>query len=469
VRGRTTTPVQLIAVCTGAEFPLLVASQNELMGSNDGGLTYVRLLRLPGRVSVRGIACSRRNPRHVMVATSFGMFRSTDGGVSYDPDLTAQPGNSTWSVAFGPGPDGEERAYVATSSLVYAGDPDSDEGLDFVYPDFNNAATAPWEEVYWVETTADGHVWIATKDGVRASFDMGQTWETVAGTLLSRQQSWQVKVGVNEGGGRRVAVLVRDCPTNRCRSSLIYASDDNGQTWFPFFQGATRRNINQMAAAPSAPGIPPRWWAVAGGELWATVPGETITGPDVDRRSSAWARQQLRDAPDMHLVIDAVLDELELNEDHIADMFSTIRFRNFAPRIQLEFFFTQSNFTRTEDVLVGGSLLMTRFDEQWSRSNYLVRGWLEWRFREMAYTESELSPRRNEIYTLRIQVAFVIEDAWHERTLLLQRIARGMSDRLQVEILKERIAALEAVIETWLRRPIGSLPRGGMRIEEINP
>jgi hypothetical protein len=39
-----------------------------------------------------------------------------------------------------------------------------------------------------------------------------------------------------------------------------------------------------------------------------------------------------------------------------------------------------------------------------------------------------------------------------------------MSDRLQVEILKERISALEAVIETWLERPITSLPRGGMRI-----
>ena len=32
-----------------------------------------------------------------------------------------------------------------------------------------------------------------------------------------------------------------------------------------------------------------------------------------------------------------------------------------------------------------------------------------------------------------------------------------------------RIAVLEAVLETWLQRPLTDLPAGGMRIEEIAP
>jgi hypothetical protein len=330
-----------------------------------------------------------------MVATSFGMFRSTDGGVTYDPDLSSRPGNSTWSVAYGPGPDGEEQSYVATASRVYGGNPDSDAGLDIIYPDFNNSSTAPWEEVYWVETTSDGHVWIATKDGVRASFDMGQNWETIARTLLSRQRSWQVTVGVNERGGRRVAVLVRDCPTNRCRQSIVYASDDNGQNWFPFFQGATRRNINFMAAAPAAPGVPPRWWLVSGGELWATVPGATQLTPDVDRRSAEWARRELRRAPDMDTVINAVLDELDLNREQIDGMFEAIRFRNFAPQLQVEAIWQRDQYSRSMRQLAGGTVLEYRETESWSREDFVVRGWLMWRFRDMAYTSSTHSACRS--------------------------------------------------------------------------
>jgi hypothetical protein len=420
-------------------------------------------MRLPGSITVRQVACSPRDPSHVLVSTSFGLFRSTDGGVTFDPDLSARPGNSADGIAFGPHPDGRpgERIYYASWSDLYAGDPDSDTGLEFVYPDFDNSATAPWGDVYWIETTTDGEVWLATQDGVRLSRNHGQDFVVPERSLFERQEAWQVLVGANERGGRRVAVLVQDCPTPRlCRNSMIYASDDGGESWFPYFQGATRRSLQQMAVAPAAPGVPPRWWVVTGGELWATTPARDDMAGAIDRESQLWARRALRRTPDMDRVIDEVLAAVELDRAHVNGIMDSLRNRNLIPRVQVLFELRDRPFRRFESQTVTG---LVAFDEQIARTDFRLYTWAEWSLQDVPIVSEEYGDRQS-LYELRRQVAFLAEDAWHERTILLQRIARGMSDLLQVEITRERIAALEAVLETWLGRPITSLPPGGMRI-----
>ncbi len=465
IRARPTVPVHRIAVCPGAAFPLLVATDTELDGSTDDGLTYVRLLRLPGGVTVHQVACSRTDPSHMLLATSFGAFISKDGGATFDPDLSGRPGNPVEAIAFGPSPGGgRERAYVSNGSDLWAGDPESEGGLQFVYPDFNNSATAPWGDIMWVETTADGEVWLATTDGIRFSPDYGHNFVVPARSLFERQGTFQIAIGENEHGGRRVAVQLDDCPLpNRCRNSLVYASDDGGESWFPFFQGATRRTLYQMAVAPSAPGIPPRWWIATGGELWAT----TVPPPDrddIDADSQHWARAQLRRTPDLDDVIDSVLDGTDLSRGHVDDLLSSVRERNWIPRVQVLFNYVDTSANRTAAVtpVIGNPPsrdLGTNGTDAW-----FIYAWAEWSLRDVPIVSEDLSPTRNDIYELRRQISFVAEDAWHERVIQLRRIADGMSDRLQVEILKERITALEAVLETWMGRPLSSLPRGHMRI-----
>ncbi|MEM9192589.1 MAG: hypothetical protein AAGF12_25665, partial [Myxococcota bacterium] len=273
VREKPISEVIRIAVCPGATFPLMVATLNEILGSMDDGLTWVRLLRLPGRVTMRHIVCDPSNPDLVVAMSSFGAFLSYDGGASFDQDMSGWPGRGGRGAAFDPRPGRSGFVHLAVGTGVFSGDPRSDSGLSWVYPDFNNSSTAPWTTVNWVET-AGAEVWVGTNDGLRLSEDGGQNWESVSRLLLSRQRIEQVTVGVNEIATRRVGVIVRECYINSrrrpvCRRSLVYGSDDNGDTWFPFFEGMTRRTIKMIAAAPAVEDVPPRWWIVTGGELWA--------------------------------------------------------------------------------------------------------------------------------------------------------------------------------------------------------
>jgi len=447
VRPQPTSPVRAIAVCPAAEFPLVVATNREVLGSFDGGLTYVRLMRVPGRVSVNWVTCDPADPRDIIVATGFGMFRSQDGGVLFDQAP----------------PEGGKHILVAHGTQLFAGDPESDEGLRMVYPDFNNAETAPWTNIRWIETT-ESSIFLGTEDGLRASFDGGTRWENIAPNLFSRQQVGQVVVGANEEGGERIAVLTREC-TRRwrrgmmatspdaggCRLSHVYASDDGGTTWHPFFDGATRRTLQMIAAAPAAPGVPPRWWVVTGGELWATVSPqlERIGSPDME--TAAWAREQLRRTPPLSNVIDFMLHNNDLTTEQIQDAVGTIRDRNWLPRINVEATYSNSEepfseaVTPINPVFTDGTRRMDEFQ---------IWVYATWYLRDASVVYEELGPTRRRLYELRRQLAFIAEDAWHERKLHLERLARGMTDPLEVEVLRERIAALEAVLEVWMGRPL---------------
>ena len=461
-RMRWAWAVRRIAICPNAPFPLLVATETELLGSNDEGLTYVRLMRLPGRIGVERVECSSAFPSHVLLTTSFGLFLSTDGGLSWDQDLSGWPGRAAKPAAFGPRTaGGNETVMVGVGHILFAGDPDSDQGLEFVYPDFNNSSTAPWQQINWIARDGD-EIWLATSDGLRLSRDGGGNWETAARTLFSRHVLEQVEIGTNELGGKRIAVMARECPQPRaaCRRTRIYASDDGGSTWFPFFDGATARSPFMMAAAPAVEGVPPRWWVVTGGELWATETGTTRQTEHADRRAQRWARAQLRATPPMGRLVEAILDENELNERHIESMMSTIRERNLIPMVYAELTVDQDR----QDVgrlnsIVGRPFYTTGFLERETEVTLFV--WAEWIFRDVPIVWEEYGPPRNALYELRRQMMFIVQDAWRERMLHLQTLATGMDDPLQIETLKERIAALEAVIETWLRRPLETV--GGAR------
>ena len=466
VRRRTTYPVRRIAVCPGSLFPLLVATSTEVLASPDDGRNWVRLLRVPGRVPVTNIVCDPADPAHIVVTTGFGMFRSRDAGLSFDQDLGGWPGRRATAVAVRsePGQSGSQ-VFVATGHVLFAGDPDSDAGLERRYPDFNNSETAPWRTIRWVDFAGD-EVWIGTNDGARVSRDAGRSWSNVAPNLFSRQIIAQVAAGYNDAGGARVALLTRDCPSNRsqrsgsgrgCRTSRIYATDDGGQTWFPFFNGMTRRTIQQMVAAPASGDTAPRWWVVTGGELWATVESGQVDDA-VNREASAWAGELLRQTPPMSLVIDTVLDNLELSADRVESLADRSRRRYLFPRIDaLANFYDGANDRREESRPISASVN--------DRVNVESIGGLDWDFfvyatwnlDRMPLVSEDYGSARNNLYEMQRQISFAIEDAWHERNMHLRRISRGMSDELQIAILKERIEALEVVLELWLDGPLSSL------------
>jgi len=293
VESRDTEPVSRITLCPGFYYSLIVATENEVLGSRDGGYTWVRLLRFPGDVETPQVACDPTTADHLVIATDAGLWESDDGGITLSPDLAGWPRHSATAVQF----TDDGTLFIGSDEELFVRRGRHDEPHR-AYPVFENSETIPWEDIDWVEPDG-GDVWVATRDGLRRSFDGGRRFVQVAPNLLARQAIGQVIRGETEAGAPRVAAIVRDCPAGAdtpnepgCRATHVLSTDDGGDTWHPFFSGITRRSIQQLAYAGG------RWFVLTGGELWVTARAEPGA---VDQETVDWARGRLARTPPMRV------------------------------------------------------------------------------------------------------------------------------------------------------------------------
>ncbi|QQR91239.1 MAG: hypothetical protein IPJ88_05780 [Myxococcales bacterium] len=476
-RSRELNSVWAIAYCPGAPYNVIVTSQNEIYGSSDSGMTYVRIFAIP-RIATDWARCNPNNPLEVAVSSHFGVFLSRDGGLTFDQDLTGWPGRAAWAVEWGITENRKlAKLYTSTGDSIFAGNPWSDEGLRFIYPDFNNSETAPWADIYDIKTTKSGQVWIGTEDGLRVSYDGGKNWAATARTLFSRGRVRKLFVGWSEQGEERVVAI---WGANRPRISgsnyqsqvqgplsdviinphpprdWAYSTDDGGQTWHPFFNDLTRRTIRHATASPPINGQAPQWWIATRGELWATDYVIDRRGSAVDRTASEWAKAKLAMTPPLDVVLRAMVDALYISNVEMHHFFARARdVRPYVPRLDVNFSFLQKNKDYFEQQVITSPYLLS--------SNSQLREWqflVELKFlmpQGGLFIAEESGKERLALYDLNKQIRFIAEDTWHERQVLLKRIAEGMTDELAIEVLRARIEALEAVLETWTRQPLRNL------------
>ncbi len=442
-----TNPVGRIQICPGGEFPLMATTKQELYGSKDDGVTFLRLYAVVSPAVIYQVACSPYNPNDVTVATFFGGFRSTDGGWSFD-HLTLGRGEARVTAAHyaKPLPGDKSRLMVSAYDFNYQGDPDKlGNRLEFMYPDWKNSDTAPWLGVWWHATTDNGKVFLATDDGVRVSHNEGVDWETTGRALFSDVQINQVEVGANEEGGDRVAALSR---------GFVYATDDYGENWYPFFIKEDRRRTMQMAAAPAVPGVPPRWWVVTAGGLYASVPHKPPPGSYVDEAAARWALKELRMTPSLRVVLQESLKNTRLSASEMNRTFQKLRTRNYLPRIDAEFALWRDT-TMERATQIGTDTVDWVLANRQTNFSFFMQG--IWEIRNVASALEEFNVVRGAMAKLRFFEAYIVEDAYRERGEVLRQIAEGMDDPLQVAILKERVSTLNAVLEVWLGRSLRKL------------
>ena len=417
-----------IRFCPGAAYPLMIASRRELLGSTDDGHTWVRLLRLPGVIQVNHIACGEQDSRLVIAATTFGPFLSFDGGITWSQDLSGWPGRDATAATFDPRPGHAGEVLVATGADLFMGDPRSREGLEWVYPDFNNSATLPWQRINYVSMTPDGVVWLATDDGVRVSRDGGNNWQTVSRGLLSRQKMELMEVGVSEIGTERVAAVARDCRAffrgrPQCRGSLVYATDDGGQSWFPFFDSMTGHTVTRVVNVAGGPNQAPRWWVLTDGGLFSTVDPTATPQWEIDRETQAWARNRLLNTPPRNDTVHAILDGVSLTEQDIIDNTLANRRKHFAPELhlRLEVSFPDQRSTFQQDNFqpyVWDSQLLPTIVEAWV--------FLQWRLKDVGFygtnnRDLEFPAARTRLWALRNSIKSITNSVWHERRMTLER------------------------------------------------
>jgi hypothetical protein len=475
VRGRKfeTSPVRMVAFCPGNDFPILAATLDELYGSPDDGTSWIRLMAIPGNLKIHRVRCSVRNPRNVIVSTDFGLFYSVNGGVSFNQEFTGLPGEPSYAAGWGSaGEDGTEQALFGLDSILFRGVPGSQTGMKWVYPNFSNPDTAPWKRINAVEMTPDGEIWLATIDGVRRSKDNGDNWEIVEPYLFNGHNVQQVIAGGNEKGELRIAVFVEDCPEPPmrrnpiCRNSFVYATDDRGKTWFPYFVGMSRRRVVWLASTPFEEGKPGKWWVATGGEVFSNTSGfdSQKHSPRLDREAQAWAAEQLRRNLPLAEVKERSLSHVRISPRDMNAMWARARSSGLIPDLRV--LFTIEGLTTDTEAQIRQTV---PFDQSAGRNPFEWNVFMQLRwytFALAAYLSSSWDPddqdgeeneTRAELYELRRQVDFLVEDVWHERVTLLQRLSEGMTNRYQIAVTQERIDVLDLMLEYWMGAPLPSV------------
>lgn len=432
-RREETLPVNSIAVCAGFEFPLLVATSRELYGSGDDGITSIRLFFVQGDAAITRVICSPFRKDEIAVATTTNVFRSVDGGLSFN--AVNSEGGAT-AIAFAREPThGVEILYSAEAETLNAGDPESTFGLQYLYPpEDEDPESSPWEKINWIEATKGGEVWLATDDGLRVSRGYGEKFRVVERGLFSQQVIKQVLVDE----GERIAVMMRD---GRTTKDQIYSSDDEGITWHPFFSGITRRTMRQMAVGPSVGGIS-RWWVVTSGELWTNIGPGRVKGMAL----SAWAKKSLAETPSMAATVDRVLETTRLSTDAIHELAVREKNRVWIPYLDLKMNIIRDRFDGRRELSIGD---MRAFDNTTARDNFQIFLQATWALSETKILIEESGTVLPALYELRRQIAFAAEDAWNERALHLERVASGELGDDQAEVLRARVEALETVLDQW--------------------
>jgi len=443
-RGDDTDPVQFMTVCPGLDFPIFAATRSTVLATDDG-YTWINVLQHSASGSVQMVYCHPERPNHVVIATREGVYYSTDG-LHFELDTTGWPRGSITAIHT----DDAGDYLVAAGHQLFRGTPVN--GFDRIYPHNEQTETAPWGTIQWIDREGPD-IWLATSDGLRRTRDGGRRWENVANNRFSRHDVSQVVLVRDASGGRQVAVLSRVCQegggrfARGCGQHEIAWSGDDGETWIPMFQGHTRRSVQQLAYAEG------RWLVATAGELWAsTQPGTTALAPE----TRAWARARLERTPPLQAVVDSGLAASVLRAADINDLITRAARRSRIPRVQFTFDLEHSDFSlaRATRGGAGGSAVVIDTDRATARTTWFFLVNFRWSIPDSVHYSRESDSTRRRLVQLRSRVAFMLEDAWHERRMHLERLVLGTENLYQAEVLRTRVEALEALMETWARRPL---------------
>lgn len=446
-------PVLSIDFCPGGRYPVLVATNRDVFGGEKGAYTYTRLLQTGPSSSfllqnendtpVNWAACNPTDPSDLLVATSRGVIRSRDGGMTFTEAVRGSGTGPASSVNFNLS-ERRDRSdppfLVASGSFLFAGDLADDRGLELIYPERGSSQAPPFADINYVMTTPDGQIWLGTRRGVRTSQDGGRTWKRVADGIFRRENIWQVEWGNSHGDGIRVvAVAEEGC----------WSTDDGGETWNPFFVGYTRRSIQQIWGGDPDETGEGRWWIVTSGELWTTArPSDTRLSSGFDE-SRSWAESRLHTMGSLEEHFARALERSRLRSADVESLLDGPRRRAWAPFVDVRF-----TAGRSRESYAAARSMTLPYDAAglFREREYALFATATWNLPDAVFVNT--TREREELLTLRTQLLYVVEDAWHERRTHLMRLARGVADPVIAETHRARVESLESLLEIWVGSPL---------------
>jgi photosystem II stability/assembly factor-like uncharacterized protein len=200
-----------------------------VMTSADDGETWTRAGVRQGMHSdciVKALEPDPHRPHVIYAGTDAGLYKSDDAGGHWTLCDTPMRGSMVWSVAINPTDSNLMFAGTGTPSKpgIYrtADGGKSWEHLSVEIADECPNVGIPRPTGIAIDPTDHRHVWVGLEvDGVRHSFDGGDTWTRINGQIPNPDVH---DVLVVAGPPRAVFTVVNDD---------VWRSVDNGKTWTP--------------------------------------------------------------------------------------------------------------------------------------------------------------------------------------------------------------------------------------------
>jgi photosystem II stability/assembly factor-like uncharacterized protein len=200
--------------------------------SNDGGERWERCRGMWNETQVFALTPHPQADKVVFAGAHDGIYRSDDGGVTFEPIASPLSGKAVWSVAFDPTqpdtifagtrPGAVFRSRDGGQTWAQLNAQFADECPNVRFPRVLSMAVDPKNhQVIWAG---------AEVDGVRRSLDGGETWETIGAAVtpgeIGRQLNNPDIHGIAVSGTTPTTVFV-STPRE------IFASTDTGENWQP--------------------------------------------------------------------------------------------------------------------------------------------------------------------------------------------------------------------------------------------
>jgi hypothetical protein len=445
-------PIRGIAFCPGAAYSIFASTEKTLFGSFDGGETFVRLFGLPPRFKFSWVACSPTNPKEIAATSNWGLFRSRDGGHTWDEDVLFFPAREVRSITYAMGADNREMMYVAAEDRVYTGFLDEWERLEWKYPTYYKSYFTPWANIFWVIKLSNGDIWAATEEGVRVSKDGGDNWNIGGDAMYEREVVKQLIPGT-DSKGKEIVTIVMD--------KRVYAADIDGKGAIPFHEGLAMKNVERVATVPTKPGQPGNWWVLTQNELWTD---QKQTAPRRQEPSVQefidWALYRRRFSPSLQAVIEAVYERLEISPQKTTEMERRSRDAFRLPQVHFYGEVQNIDYNSFESVSVTSPALVDFNTNRYVGYGLIQLHWNLDQLRFSNFTAYYIS-RFREVDRIRTQLRETLEDSWYERERHLKTMLGGRFDALQGEILRTRVECIEALFQAWTTGKYWDLARGG--------
>lgn len=328
--SRPTGVWRIIADPNDAE-SLFAATANGLYRSTDGGISWVRTFPGLSRKdrAIRSIAFDAHNPDRVYLGSSRGMYISNDRGGSWQRS-TRMPGVLISHIVVDP--TDSRYMYIAGNGGVWRS-PDGGESFEFIF----TSSLPRQRDVRWIELDPfDANTaYLATADGVFVTHKLREAktgdWKPLAG-LRTLDLVIPLVRACSRHPGHIYALTRADLHTINYGADgpevYLIESWDGGKTWRPLASNRTRGDARWFSLDPHDPDTVWIAWQQA-----VVKVGRAGTGPRRGRRPrKSWtaARADLG-MPTIGEVIDHTLDHHGLSLDLYHDQLQSLKSRNWLP------------------------------------------------------------------------------------------------------------------------------------------